>query len=84
MDEVIENTGFDFDRPDEVPETAKHITELLEEARRADAEVQRKAAGAAYAGESDPHRHEDDADEDEAPAATETPAPIDAAGRSGQ
>lgn len=41
---------------DHVPDTARHIAELLEEARRADAEVQRRAAGASYAGEPEPYR----------------------------
>jgi ribosome-binding factor A len=71
---------------DEVPDTAKHIAELLEEARRADEEVQRKAAGASYAGEADPYRLDDHADEDaeagdgEPPAVTE----VDLAERSGR
>ena len=85
--------------PDEVPQTANHIAELLEEARRADAEVQRKAANASYAGEADPYRHDDDEDEDEdededdAPAsavdtagieATGIEAGVDATGRTGR
>lgn len=43
---------------DEVPERAKHIDELLDAARDADAEVQRRAAGARYAGDPDPYRPE--------------------------
>ncbi|SHM42624.1 30S ribosome-binding factor RbfA [Cryptosporangium aurantiacum] len=64
--------------PDEVPDTAKHIDDLLAEARRADAEVQRQAVGANYAGEADPYKHEDD-DED-APAEE----PVDVPDRSGR
>jgi ribosome-binding factor A len=46
---------------DEVPEHAKHIDELLDAARTADAEMQRKAVGARYAGDPQPYR--DNADE---------------------
>lgn len=45
---------------DEVPERAKHIDELLDAARSADAEVQRRAAGARYAGDPNPYRMEQD------------------------
>jgi ribosome-binding factor A len=47
---------------DDVQEHAKHIDELLAAARDADAEVQRIAAGAQYAGDSQPYllRGEDD------------------------
>jgi ribosome-binding factor A len=49
---------------DEVPEQAKHIDELLAAARDADAEVQRIAAGAQYAGDAQPYRFsEEDTDE---------------------
>jgi ribosome-binding factor A len=41
---------------DEVPERAKHIDELLDAARSADAEVQRRAASARYAGDPNPYR----------------------------
>lgn len=54
---------------DEVPEHAKHIDELLDAARSADAEIQRRAAGAQYAGDPQPYRLEralDDADEPDA------------------
>jgi ribosome-binding factor A len=67
---------------DEVPNTAKHIDDLLAEARRADEEVQRKAAGASYAGEADPYKPEPvDEDEDEEPPAAPD---ADLAGRSGR
>jgi ribosome-binding factor A len=47
---------------DALPESARAIDELLERARRSDAEVAERSTGAAYAGEADPYRkpHEDD------------------------
>jgi len=48
---------------DAVPETAAHLEEALSEAARRDAEVARLAAGARYAGESDPYRHPDEDDD---------------------
>ena len=47
---------------DALPETARHIDELLAQARESDAAVAAAAAGATYAGEADPYRkpHEDD------------------------
>ncbi len=54
---------------DAVPENAAHVEDLLKQARERDAEVARAAAGARYAGESDPYRHEaDEPAEDEAQA----------------
>ena len=49
---------------DALPETARHLEELLVQARESDAAVAAAAAGAAYAGEPDPYRkpHEDDED----------------------
>ncbi|MDQ1585931.1 MAG: ribosome-binding factor [Actinomycetota bacterium] len=41
---------------DAVPDTAKHIEELLQKVAAADAEVLRAAAEATYAGEADPYR----------------------------
>ena len=41
---------------DAVPDTARHIEELLVEAAAADAELARAAAGASYAGDADPYR----------------------------
>jgi len=41
---------------DAVPDTARHIDELIAAARQADAELHRAAAGASYAGEPDPYR----------------------------
>ncbi|MFT4011200.1 MAG: 30S ribosome-binding factor RbfA [Nocardioidaceae bacterium] len=47
---------------DALPESARHIDELLAAARESDAVVAAAAAGAAYAGEADPYRkpREDD------------------------
>ncbi|HYN30561.1 MAG TPA: 30S ribosome-binding factor RbfA [Dermatophilaceae bacterium] len=44
---------------DAVPDTAAHLEALLEQARQRDAEVAAAAAGAAYAGDTDPYRHGD-------------------------
>jgi ribosome-binding factor A len=48
---------------DALPDTARHIDELLERARSSDAEVAAAAVGAAYAGEPDPSRKPHEADE---------------------
>jgi ribosome-binding factor A len=48
---------------DDVQDQVKHIDDLLAAARNADAEVQRLAARAEYAGEAQPYRVEDE-DED--------------------
>ncbi|MEV2240516.1 30S ribosome-binding factor RbfA [Micromonospora sp. NPDC049891] len=51
---------------DDVQDQVKHIDDLLAAARNADAEVQRLAARAEYAGEAQPYRlDEDETDEDE-------------------
>ncbi|RUL92875.1 30S ribosome-binding factor RbfA [Verrucosispora sp. FIM060022] len=44
---------------DDVQDQVKHIDDLLAAARNADAEVQRLAARAAYAGDAQPYRLED-------------------------
>lgn len=62
---------------DEVPEQAKHIGELLDAARSADAEVQRRAAGAKYAGDPQPYRPERAREDDEEP---DDEAPSEAGG----
>lgn len=49
--------------PDVVPETAKHIEELLERARTADAQVHELAEHARPAGDADPYRHPEDESE---------------------
>jgi ribosome-binding factor A len=48
---------------DAVPENARQIDDLLAQARSVDARVAEQAAGAAYAGEADPYKHDDDDDE---------------------
>jgi ribosome-binding factor A len=53
---------------DDVQDHAKHIDELLAAAREADAEVQRRAAGAHYAGDPQPYKLEEP---DEVPAGEE-------------
>jgi ribosome-binding factor A len=49
---------------DEVQDHAKHIDDLLDRARKADAEVHELARGAEYAGEAQPYRLDEDEDED--------------------
>lgn len=50
---------------DAVPDTARHIDELLDQTRTADEELAARAAGAEYAGDADPYRHPDeDLDDD--------------------
>ncbi len=48
---------------DALPDTARHIDELLAQARESDAAVAASAAGASYAGEADPYRKPHEADE---------------------
>ncbi len=48
---------------DAVPENARQIEDLLAQARSVDARVAEQAAGAAYAGEPDPYKHDDDVEE---------------------
>jgi ribosome-binding factor A len=48
---------------DDVQEQVKHIDDLLAAARQSDAEVQRLAAGARYAGDAQPYRQDDAGDE---------------------
>ena len=53
---------------DALPESARHLEEVLAQARQSDAAVAAAAAGATYAGEADPYRkpHEDDPADDPA------------------
>jgi ribosome-binding factor A len=56
---------------DAIPDTARHIDELLTKAQTADARVRANAVGAQYAGGADPYRAEangDPADADASPA----------------
>ena len=50
---------------DAVPENARHIEDVLRQAREADARVQAQAARATYAGDADPYRIDEEATEDE-------------------
>jgi ribosome-binding factor A len=45
---------------DAVPENARHIDDLLAQAHAVDDRVAQQAAGADYAGDPDPYKHEDD------------------------
>jgi ribosome-binding factor A len=47
---------------DALPDTARHIDELLAKARESDAAVAAAAAGAAYSGEPDPYRKPSEAE----------------------
>ena len=53
---------------DNVQDQAKQIDDLLAQARTADVEVQRLAAGAQYAGDPQPYKVDDHEDEDEVAA----------------
>ena len=53
--------------PDAIPDTARHVEDLLRQAAEADAAVHQQAATATFAGDADPYRHP--ADEPEADAA---------------
>ena len=50
---------------DTVPDTARHMEELLARARAADAEVAAAAIGAEPAGEADPYKADDDLQADD-------------------
>jgi ribosome-binding factor A len=45
---------------DAVPESARHIDDLLVQAHEVDTRVAQQAAGARYAGDPDPYKHEND------------------------
>ena len=64
---------------DNVQDHAKHIDDLLAVARNADAEVQRLAVHAQYAGDAHPYRLDDDGSEDGHPEGAGEPATDDAA-----
>lgn len=69
--EVGKQTGVKFTPtleffPDAVPDTARHVEELLQQAAAADAAVHAQAAGASYAGDADPYRHPHEGDDSEA------------------
>ncbi|MDX6286829.1 MAG: ribosome-binding factor [Frankiales bacterium] len=48
---------------DAIPETSKHLEDLIASARAADDELARAAADAKPAGDPDPYRHADEADD---------------------
>ncbi|WBB70370.1 30S ribosome-binding factor RbfA [Micromonospora sp. WMMD812] len=60
---------------DDVQDQVKHIDDLLAAARNADAEVQRLAAKAQYAGEAQPYRLDEDEDADAEAAAEDDNPP---------
>ncbi|GII86424.1 ribosome-binding factor A [Sphaerisporangium siamense] len=49
---------------DPLPDSARHLDELLAEARARDEEIAKKAEGAVHAGEADPYRRPDEDLED--------------------
>jgi ribosome-binding factor A len=76
--EVGKQTGVKFTPtlafiPDAIPDTARHVEDLLRQAAAADAAVHEQAASATFAGDADPYRHpvvdaEDGDEPDEATA----------------
>ncbi|MGW7295577.1 30S ribosome-binding factor RbfA [Streptomyces xiamenensis] len=64
--------------PDALPETARNLEHLFDQARERDEEVRRTSAGAQYAGEADPYKEEGERAEDDANA--EDDADADGAG----
>ena len=48
---------------DAIPDTARHLDDLLVKARQADAEVRSVAVGKSYAGDADPYRKPDEDDD---------------------
>ena len=56
---------------DAIPDTARHIDELLTKAQAADAQVRANAVGAQYAAGADPYRAEANGDPDDADTAAE-------------
>ncbi|MEU6727983.1 30S ribosome-binding factor RbfA [Nonomuraea wenchangensis] len=68
--EVGRQTGVRFAptltfKHDPLPDSARHLDDLINAARARDAEVARQAQGASYAGEPDPYRKPDEEDDDE-------------------
>ncbi|WP_203985677.1 30S ribosome-binding factor RbfA [Sphaerisporangium rufum] len=50
---------------DPLPDSARHLDELLAEAKARDEEIARRAEGAVHAGDADPYRLPEDGEEDE-------------------
>lgn len=68
--EVGKQTGIKFTPTlefflDAVPDTARHVEDLLRQAAEADAAVHEQAAHASFAGDADPYRHPEE-EQDEA------------------
>ena len=68
--EVGRQTGVKFTPtlefiPDALPDTARHLDDLLEQAAASDAAVHEQAAHARYAGDADPYRKPRDVDDEE-------------------
>jgi ribosome-binding factor A len=62
--EVGRGTGIKFTPtlefiPDALPDSARHVEELIARAAAADAALHEQAAGARFAGEADPYRQRD-------------------------
>lgn len=60
--EVGKQTGIKFTPtlafiPDAIPDTARHVEDLLRQAAAADAAVHEQAETATFAGDADPYRH---------------------------
>ncbi|MEV0147719.1 MULTISPECIES: 30S ribosome-binding factor RbfA [unclassified Nonomuraea] len=69
--EVGRQTGVRFTptltfKHDPLPDSARQLDTLINAARAKDAEVARKAEGAAYAGEADPYKKADEEEDDQA------------------
>ncbi|MEU8324889.1 30S ribosome-binding factor RbfA [Nonomuraea sp. NPDC048881] len=69
--EVGRQTGVRFTptltfRHDPLPDSARQLDDLINAARARDAEVARRAEGAAYAGEADPYKKPDEGEDDQA------------------
>ncbi|MFI9596154.1 30S ribosome-binding factor RbfA [Nonomuraea sp. NPDC052265] len=68
--EVGRQTGVRFTptltfRHDPLPDSARQLDDLINAARARDAEVARRAEGAAYAGEADPYKKPDEGEDDQ-------------------
>jgi len=50
---------------DALPETSAHMEDLLLQAQVRDEQVRAAAAGATYAGDADPYKHDDDDEDDD-------------------
>ncbi|WP_144765265.1 30S ribosome-binding factor RbfA [Curtobacterium sp. 9128] len=51
---------------DALPDTSAHLEDLLAQAKMRDEQVRSASAGATYAGDADPYKHDDEDDEDDA------------------